>query len=129
MTAHLQPVNDFHPLQNRPGTLGRNLVATEHGFTSLFVSELLMDEGASIPLHTHPTEEALVVREGSLAVQVGDQTVIADAESVIRIPPGTPHAVLSRGPERARVLGAAAWNRATWFTEATTYLEGEHRTA
>ena len=128
MTAYLQPVGHFHPIAKRPGTRGRNLVATEHGFTSFFVSELLMDRGASIPLHTHPTEEALVVREGSLTVQIGDQTVVAEAESVVRIPPGVPHAVRNEGDESVRAFGAAAWNRATWFTEATNYLEGEPRT-
>lgn len=128
MTAHLQPIGDFHPIPNRPGTRGRNLIATEHGFTSLFVSEFSMDRGASIPLHTHPAEEALVVTEGSLTIQIGDQTVIAEAESVVRIPPGVPHAVRNEGPESVRAFGAAAWNRATWFTEATNYLEGEPRT-
>jgi quercetin dioxygenase-like cupin family protein len=128
MTAHLHPIGDLDPIQNRPGTRGRNLVGTEHGFTSLFVSELLMDQGAAIPLHTHPTEEALVVREGTLTVQVGDQTVVAEAQSVVRIPPGVPHAVRNESRGAVRAYGAAAWNRATWFTEATTYLEGKPRT-
>ena len=128
MTAPVEPVGDFHPIQHRPGIRGRNLIATEHGFTSFFVSELLMDTGASIPLHTHPTEEALLVSEGSLTVRVGDQTVVAEAESVVRIPPGVPHAVRNDGRQSVRAYGAAAWNRATWFTQATTYLEGEART-
>jgi len=128
MTAPVQPLDDIHPIQHRPGIRGRNLIATEHGFTSFFVSELLMDTGASIPLHTHPTEEALLVREGSLTVRIGDQTVIADAESVVRIPQGIPHAVRNDGPRPVHAYGAAAWNRATWFTQATSYLEGEART-
>jgi quercetin dioxygenase-like cupin family protein len=128
MTAHAHPIGDVHPIEHRPGIRGRNLIGTEHGFTSLFVSELLMEQGASIPLHTHPTEEALVVTEGALTIRVGDQTVVAEAESVVRIPPGVPHAVRNEGHESAHAFGAAAWNRATWFTEATTYLEGEART-
>ena len=128
MTAPVEPVGDFHPIQHRPGIRGRNLIATEHGVTSFFVSELLMDTGASIPLHTHPTEEALLVSEGSLTVRVGDQTVILEAESVVRIPPGVPHAVRNDGRESVRAYGAAAWNRDTWFTQATNYLEGEART-
>ena len=128
MTAPVEPIGDFHPIQHRPGILGRNLIATEHGFTSFFLSELLLDTGASIPLHTHPTEEALLVNEGSLTVRVGDRTVIAEAESVVRIPPGVPHAVRNDGRQSVRAYGAAAWNRATWFTQATHYLEGEART-
>jgi hypothetical protein len=50
-------------------------------------------EGAQVPLHTHPVEEAWVVTEGSLTLQVGDDTVNVDANSVVRISPGVPHAV------------------------------------
>lgn len=127
MTAHAHPIDDFHVVTNRPGMLTRHLVATEHGFTSLFVAELLMDDGASIPLHTHPVDEAIVVTEGELTVQVGDETVVAEAESVVRIPPDVPHAIRNRGPDQARALAAAAWNRATWFRDATRYLEGKPR--
>jgi quercetin dioxygenase-like cupin family protein len=57
MTVH--PIGEFHPIPNRPGTRGRKLIAAEHGVTSFFVDEFVMDEGASVPLHTHPIEEAL----------------------------------------------------------------------
>ena len=125
MTAH--PVGDFHPVPTRPGTRARDLIATQHGVTSFFVSELLMEEGASVPLHTHPIEEAWVVTDGALTVQIGDQTVIAEAESTVRVPPNVPHAVRNDGPDPARALAAAPWSRATFFTEATTYLEGQPR--
>jgi quercetin dioxygenase-like cupin family protein len=57
MTVHA--IGEFHPIPNRPGTRGRKLIAPEHGVTSFFVDEFVMDEGASVPLHTHPIEEAL----------------------------------------------------------------------
>ncbi len=125
MTAH--PIRDFQPVPTRPGTRARDLIATEHGVTSFFVSELLMEEGASVPLHTHPIEEAWVVTEGALTVRMGDETLVIPAESVVRIPPGVPHAVRNAGPVQARALAAAPWNRATFFKEATTYLEGQPR--
>jgi quercetin dioxygenase-like cupin family protein len=125
MTAH--PLRDFEPVPTRPGTRARNLIATEHGITSFFLSELRMEEGASVPLHTHPIEEAWVVTDGALTVRIGDETVVAQAESVVRIPPGVPHAVRNNGRAEARALAGAPWNRATFFTEATTYLEGTPR--
>lgn len=128
MSEHLHPLAGVHALANRPGIRGRNLIGSEHGVTSLFVSELIMDEGASIPLHTHPTEEAFLVTDGRLTMQVGDETLIARADSVVRIPPGVPHALRNEASEAVRALGAGAWNRATWFTTATTYLEGTPRT-
>jgi hypothetical protein len=38
------------------------------------------------------------------------------------------NALAQAGTSSARLLGAAAWNRATFFREATTYLEGVPRT-
>ena len=64
----------FHALDDfqsrRPGFRTRPLIGTKHGFTSFFVSEFLAAEGAAIPLHTHPIEEAIVVTEDRLAVTV-----------------------------------------------------------
>lgn len=125
MTAHR--IGDFHSVANRPGMRVRQLAATEHGITSFFVDEFVMAQGASIPLHTHPVEEAVIVAGGALTIQVGDETVVAEADSVVRIPPETPHALRNRAPDSARVLAVAAWNRATFFQAATTYLEGEPR--
>jgi len=125
MTAH--PLRDFEPVPTRPGTRGRDLIATEHGVTSFFVLELRMEEGASVPLHTHPIEEAWVVTGGALTIEIGDETVVAQAESVVRIPPDVPHAVRNDGRTEARALAGAPWNRTTFFTEATTFLEGTPR--
>jgi quercetin dioxygenase-like cupin family protein len=86
-----------------------------------------MDQGASIPLHTHPIEEGFVVTEGAVTIQLGEETITATAGSVVRIPPGVPHALRNQAIDSARVLGAAAWNRADFFREATTYLEGVPR--
>ena len=127
MTQHVHPCGPIRDIPNRPGMRGRNLMATEHGVTTLFVSELHMDQGAAIPLHTHPTEEMFYVAEGALTMQVGDQTVVAEAESTVRIPAGAPHAVRNERPGTARALTAGAWNRATWFSEGTTYLQGTPR--
>jgi|RhiMetdeSRZDD1v2_1073273.scaffolds.fasta_scaffold2482139_2 quercetin dioxygenase-like cupin family protein len=127
MTIH--SIGELHPLPNRPGIRARPLIATKHGFTSFFVSEFEMDEGASVPLHTHPIEEAVVVTEGMVTIQLGDETVTATAGSVVRIPPGVPHALRNQAPDSARGLGAAAWNHADFFRGATTYLEGIPPTA
>ncbi len=126
--SFVQPCKPVDDIPNRPGMRGRNLMATEHGVTSLFVGELYMDQGSAIPLHTHPTEEVFYVAEGSLVMQVGDETVEAAAESVVCIPAGAPHAVRNEAAETAHALTAGAWNRATWFSEGTDYLEGIPRT-
>ena len=113
----------------RPGMQARTIVGDAQGFTTLFLSEMLMQPGAAIPLHTHPVEEAFVVTDGRLSFILGDQTVSAAAESVQRIPPEVPHAVRNDSQAPARAYAAAAWPRSTWFTQATTYLEGTPREA
>jgi quercetin dioxygenase-like cupin family protein len=125
MTAH--PIDDLVPIPQRPGQRGRTLIGTEHGISSFYVAEIVFEPGAAIPLHTHLVEEAFMVAEGELAMRMGDEEIVARAESVVSVPAGVPHAVRNAGPAPARALAAAAWNRATFFREATTFLEGEPR--
>ena len=127
MTSY--PVPDLTPVPTRPGMQARTIIGDEQGFTSLFLSEMLMQPGAAIPLHTHPTEEAFVVIQGELSFVLGDQTFSAATDTVVRIPPDVPHAVHNASQAPARAYAAAAWDRATWFTRATTYLEGAPREA
>src|SRR5215510_11030462 len=86
-------IGEFHAVPERPGMRTRALIATEHGFTSLFVAEFEMGQGASVPLHTHPIEEGFVVTDGALTIQLGMETITATPGSVVRIPPSLPHAL------------------------------------
>jgi quercetin dioxygenase-like cupin family protein len=104
MSIHV--IGKFDPLPERPGMRSRKLIATEHGFTSFFVGKFEMDQGASVPLHTHPVEEAVVVTDGALIVQLGEENIKAPAGSVVRIPPGVPHALQNEDAVSARALGA-----------------------
>jgi quercetin dioxygenase-like cupin family protein len=127
VTGLLHPVPDLRVVTSRPGMQARTIVGTEQGFTSLFVSEMLMQPGALIPLHTHPVEEAFVVSQGQLDFRLGNERLVADPDTVVRVPPGVPHAVHNTSEHAARALAAAAWDRASWFTRGTTYLEGQPR--
>ena len=122
MTSH--QIGPFHEVPNRPGRRARDLVGTEHGFDSVFVTENEMDHGSGIPRHTHPVEEAWVVMEGELVVEVGDEVIVAGPGSVVRVAPGVRHAVRNEGAAMVRAITAAPWDRATFFSHATTYLEG-----
>jgi quercetin dioxygenase-like cupin family protein len=122
-------MTQLEDVPSRPGMQARTIVGDAQGFTTLFLSEMLMQPGAAIPLHTHPTEEAFVVTDGQLSFALGDQMLTAEAESVIRIPPEVPHAVRNASQQPARAYAAAAWPRSTWFTQGTTYLEGVRREA
>jgi quercetin dioxygenase-like cupin family protein len=105
----------------------RSFVGPEDGVSELFVEELTFGPGSEIPLHHHPVVEAFVVLEGALTIRVGNETVVVEAERTVAIPPGTPHAVVNGGAETARALATSPWDHGTFFTEATTYLEGRSR--
>ena len=128
MTTFPHRLGDLYRVDHRSGMHTRTLIGTDHGVESFFIDEFRLEAGAQVPLHTHPVEEVWVITEGRLTFQVGNETVDVDANSVVRIPPGVPHAVRNQGPDEVRAISGAPWSRRTIFTEATTYLTGEART-
>ena len=102
----------------------RSLVGPRDGVTELFINEVTFTEGAAIPLHHHTVMEAWVVLDGELTIRLGDETLTVAAGHTVIVPPGTPHGVLNGRAVVARALAAAPWDHATFFREATTFLEG-----
>ena len=51
----------------------RALVSVEHGTESLSISELVVHPGSEGRLHTHDSDEAVMVVEGSIQFVVGDE--------------------------------------------------------
>ena len=117
-------IGPLEDVPNRPGRRSRDLAGSEHGFDSIFIAETEMDMGSSIPLHTHPIEEAWVVTDGQLVVRLGEETFVVPTGCVVRVPPNVPHAVRNEGSSVARALTAAPWDRASFYSKGTTYLEG-----
>lgn len=75
---------------------------TPHG-QHLMLSYLEMENGAEVPMHSHPHEQGGILIEGKVQLTIGDETRIVEAGSLFIIPPGVPHrAVAVGGP--ARVL-------------------------
>ena len=117
----------YHSVPTRPGMRHRDIVGAELGVTSFFVGDTLLAPGGGVPLHTHPVEEVLIALDGTLTVTAGDQTIELDSEEAIVVPPGTPHKFENRSGHQVHMLSAGPWDRATFFTSATTYLEGQPR--
>jgi quercetin dioxygenase-like cupin family protein len=66
---------------------------------NIMLSYLEMDEGAVVPLHQHPHEQAGMLLKGRIELTIGDETRVVEAESLFIIPPNTPHrAVALDGP-------------------------------
>lgn len=116
-----------HAVPSRPGMGHRDYIGAHLGITSFFVGDSWLTPGSGVPLHTHPIEEVLIAIEGTITVTAGDDTIILDAEEGLVVPPGTPHKFENRGGAQARLISGAAWDRSTFFQQATNYLEGKPR--
>jgi mannose-6-phosphate isomerase-like protein (cupin superfamily) len=63
---------------------------------------------AGPPLHVHGREdEALYILEGQVTIQLGQQTILADAGAFVWMPRGVPHTFANAGLVPARMLGLA----------------------
>ena len=119
-----RPLGEPTAVPTRPGMFVRSLVGPLDGVHELFVEEVMFHEGGAIPLHHHTVVEAWVVLEGALTIRLGEETLTVEAGHTVTVPPGTPHGVLNGRALVARALAVAPWDHATFFREATTYLEG-----
>jgi quercetin dioxygenase-like cupin family protein len=71
---------------------------TPHG-QNVMLSYLEMEDGAEVPLHHHPHEQAGMLIKGQVQLTIGEETRICDAGSLFIIPPNVPHrAVAVNGP-------------------------------
>lgn len=64
---------------------------------NLMLSQVTMDEGAIIPLHSHPHEQAGVLLSGSLEFQIGDETRIVKPGELYIIPSNVEHKAVAIG--------------------------------
>jgi quercetin dioxygenase-like cupin family protein len=64
---------------------------------NMMISYLEMDDGAEVPLHSHPHEQCGIVLEGRLELTIGDE--------VREVPPGVPWIIPPNVPHRARARG------------------------
>lgn len=94
-----QPVS-----QQEEYTSVRSLVSQEHGATSLTVREVVMRPGGAGRLHTHPTDIAIMVLEGSIQMIVGEEIRTVRSGYTLLAPPGVPHKLVNNTWVPARML-------------------------
>jgi quercetin dioxygenase-like cupin family protein len=69
---------------------------TPHG-QQLMLSFLEMDDGAEVPLHSHPHEQGGLLISGRMQLTIGGETRIVDPGSMFLIPGGVPHRAVAVG--------------------------------
>lgn len=87
-----------------PGTERWALVDGTRGAQSLSVGDVHMAPGARVPLHYHPTEEAMVILEGELEAVLGDQVIKVRPGQTVLAPPGVKHGFVNRSGAAARLM-------------------------
>jgi quercetin dioxygenase-like cupin family protein len=109
-------------LAMRPGVRGQFLAHKDIGSTGVSLLHNDVEPGVSIPLHMHTVEETMVILEGTVWVQVGEERSTLGPHHTVIIPPHTPHAWGNAGTETAKLLWAFAGPDP--FSDST-YLAGE----
>ncbi len=80
-------------------TRRRLLVNPDRGSGSITLGELIMNPGASLPMHTHRVEEAIVITRGQATAVLGEETCTLGPGDVILAPAGVKHLVANHSKE------------------------------
>ena len=94
-----QPMPD--PVEKRST---RSLVTGDHGAHSLTIREMVMDPGSEGRLHRHPTDQAIMVTDGSIQLIVADEVRTVRRGFTLLAPPGVPHKLVNNTWVSARML-------------------------
>ena len=89
--------------QPEDGRSARRFVNKEAGAANLTIGELVMQDGSALRLHTHPTDEAIILLEGRVEMVVGDERRVVSAGHTLLAPPGTPHRLINNTGAPARL--------------------------
>src|SRR5215813_9260528 len=88
----------------RPGIHGRFLAHKDLGASTVSLLMNRADPGAAVPLHVHHVEETVVMFEGRIWVQLGDERRVIGPDDTVIIPAFMPHAWGTEGTEAARMM-------------------------
>jgi mannose-6-phosphate isomerase-like protein (cupin superfamily) len=87
-----------------PGEEVTFLITGEETGGAAFVAELSVPPAGGPPPHIHHREdESFFVREGTLAIRVGDRVVNASAGDFVHVPRGTVHCFKNTGDKHAKM--------------------------
>ena len=94
--------NDIPMPAPEDGRSSRRFVTGDAGAANLTVGELVMQDGSALRLHTHPTDEAIILLEGQVEMIVGGERHVGSPGDTLLAPPGTAHRLINEtgGPAR-----------------------------
>lgn len=105
---NLRPLSELEPIQVWDGIRARRVEGDQ---VTLAIVEL--DPNASVPEHTHPSEQNGMVITGEMRFRVGDEERLLGPGGTWRILGGVPHSATA-GPDGAVVIDVFSPIRADW---------------
>ena len=81
----------------RPGVETRMLVSSSNGAAQLCMFEQWIAPGAGAPIHSHPVEEVLTVREGEAEMWMDQQRITVSAGQSLIVPAERQHGFRNSG--------------------------------
>ena len=99
-------LNQMQSFYDVPGEYGHVMEGHEHGFDSLSFILTETHPGGGPPLHTHSTEEAHILLEGSVTYVIGDRIFSAEGPYIVRVPAGVQHTFINSGNKILRLVAA-----------------------
>ena len=121
----IMPIIDHNKLPEvpwRPGYRKWDVTLEEHGVSSS-LSLNTAEPGTGAPLHTHETDELIMIMEGTLEVRINGETVTVEKDHTVVIPPGAEHGFKVVGGKNAKLI--VFFPHMDPYSPAnTTYLEG-----
>ena len=106
MTIPVINHQEIPEIEMRAGIRGRFLASTEHEARGVCLLINTAVPGAAAPLHKHTVEETMLVLDGTVWVQIGDERYTVRPQHTVIIPAETPHAWGNAGPNVAKLLWA-----------------------
>lgn len=114
------------PVYRSPIDEVRFLITGEQTGGAFFMAEASIPPGCGNPPHIHSREEeTFYVQQGTLTVQVGDNTVTASSGDVVCLPKGIVHSFQNNGSVEVKALVVAVPGGLEKFFEEAFYPAAE----
>ena len=82
--------------------IAREFVGAEHGGVGICFLLVEAEPGKGPALHRHPYPEVLIVQEGRVRAQVGDEELEVGAGDIVMVPANAPHRFVNVGGDTLR---------------------------
>ena len=116
--AHLLRYDEVTTVERGGGITSKPLVGEPQGATVFCSGVTSFPPGASIPLHTHNTDEQVTLLEGEGTAQIEERQEQVKPYDTTFIPAGVPHRFINSGQGRMSIMWVYG---STYVTR--TYME------